>query len=238
MKVLILVGGLGTSLRGVVNDKPKAMVKVDGKPFLEYLILQLKQFGFEDIILSTGYLSQEIEDYFGTGNRWEVNISYSREKEPLGTGGAVKLAEDLMDEDDFLVMNEDSFLDIDLSDLIHFHRKKAALASMALVKVENPKRYGLVEIDKDKWIINFIEKEKASQSNLINGGVYVFNKAIFDEIPDNEKVSLEKQIFPTLVGKEFYGMPTDAYFIDIGTPEDYMRLKQNPQVLVELIRGQ
>ena len=180
MKALILCVGLGTRLRRVIDDRPKPMASVAGKPFLEYLIWQLKRYGFRDIVLCIGYLGDQVRAYFGDGSDWDVHISYSHEPEPLGTGGAVKLAEALIREDNFLVMNGDSFLDIDLNGLVNYHFEKRALATMALVEVENPARYGAVEINERGEIKNFVEKGMSSRSKLINGGIYVFNGKIFD----------------------------------------------------------
>ena len=223
MTVLILSGGLGTRLRSVINNQPKPMALISGRPFLEYLILQLRKQGLTDIVLCIGYLGEQVKRYFGDGGRWGIHISYSHEKEPLGTGGAVKLAETLVREENFLVMNGDSFLDVDLKQLVNYHLKNKALATMALVEVEDPARYGTVEIDENGEIESFVEKGRSSSSKLINGGVYVFNREIFDYIPEG-KVSLEKEVFPKLIGKGFYGMPIKGSFIDIGIPEDYRKL--------------
>jgi len=233
MNVLILAGGLGTRLRKIVTDKPKPMALIANRPFLEYLILQLKQYGFTDIVLCIGYLGEKVKEYFGDGDRWGVHISYSWEKELLGTGGAIKLAGKLVKEENFLVMNGDSFLNVNLKKLIDYHLKQRALATMALAEVENPLRYGAVEINERGEIKSFVEKEQSSRSRLINGGIYVLNKKIFDYIPVG-KVSLEKEVFPKLIGKRFYGMPTKGFFIDIGVPEDYKRLEASPNILLGL----
>lgn len=157
--------------------------------------------------------------------KWGVRIRYSEEEAPLGTGGAVKLAEDLIKTDDFLVLNGDSYLDINLNQFIRFHKLQKALATLALVDVHKPDRYGLVEIDKDYRITNFREKEAVSKSSLINGGIYIFHKKIFAFVPEGN-ISLEKNIFPILMGKCFYGKPHKAYFIDIGIPEEYDRIQK------------
>jgi len=225
MQALILAGGLGTRLRKVANNCPKPMMQVGGSPFLEYLILQLKRYDLTEIVLSIGYLGDKIREYFQNGKKWGVKIRYSEEKAPLGTGGAVKLAGSLIEADVFLVLNGDSYLDINLNQLIEFHELQEALATLALVEVHNPDRYGLVEIDKDYHITNFREKGAVSKSSLINGGIYIFHKKIFGFIPEGN-ISLEKNIFPILMGKCFYGEPHKAYFIDIGTPEEYDRVQK------------
>lgn len=212
------------------------MALVAHRPFLEYLILQLKRHSLTDIVLCTGYLGEQIERYFGDGSRWGVHISYSREREPLDTGGAIKLAEKLVKEENFLVMNGDSFLEVDLNELIDYHLKRKALITMALVEVEHPRRYGAVEINEDGEIKSFVEKGETSGSKLINGGIYVLNKKVFDYIPEG-KASLEKEVFPKLVGRGFYGILVKGFFIDIGVPEDYQRLQIQRDVLSNLVGG-
>lgn len=235
MQVLILAGGLGTRLRKIAKNIPKVMVNIKGKPFLEYLILQLKDYNLNDIILCTGYLKEKIESYFGNGNHLGVNIVYSEEPKPLGTGGAINFAEDFILEDNFLVMNGDSFFNIDLEELISHHLNKKALATMALAELIETRRFGSIKIDKNGIIKSFKEKEQKANSNLINGGIYVLNKEIFKYIPKNKLVSLEKEIFPKFVNSNrFYGISFNNYFIDIGIPEDYRRLQKNPKFLIKL----
>ena len=236
MKALILAGGLGTRLRGVIGDRSKPMAWVAGRPFLEYLILQLKGQRLTDTVLCIGYLGEQIERYFGGKGRWGVHISYSHEPEPLGTGGAIKLAENLIKEENFLVMNGDSFLNVNLNGLMDYHLEREALATMATVEIEDSARYGAVEINEKGETESFVEKGQGSESKLINGGVYVLNRKIFDYIPAG-KVSLEKEIFPTLIGKGFYGMPVKGFFIDIGVPEDYKFLQENPQALLAALEN-
>jgi D-glycero-alpha-D-manno-heptose 1-phosphate guanylyltransferase len=235
MQALILAGGLGTRLREIAKNIPKVMVNIKGKPFLKYLILQLKNYNLNDIILCTGYLKEKIKNYFGNGNHLEVSIIYSDETEPLGTGGAIKFAKDLILEDNFLVMNGDSFFDIDLRKLINYHYEREALTTMALVEVKDTKRFGIVKIGNNGEIESFFEKRKKQGLNLINGGIYLLNRKIFDYIPKSKEVSLEEEIFPKLIGKGFYGVSFDNYFIDIGVPEDYRKLQENPNYLFKLL---
>ena len=235
MQALILTGGLGTRLRSIVKDIPKVMANIKGMPFLEYLVLQLKKYDLTDIILCTGYLSEKIEKYFKNGYDWRINISYSKESRSLGTGGAIKFAEYLIREDDFIVMNGDSFFDIDLCKLINCHLNKKALVTMALAKVKDVSRYGAVEMSKDDKIKSFIEKVEYSSSKLINGGIYVLNKEIFKYISKNRLISLEKEVFPKLIdSNKFYGISFKNYFIDIGIPNDYKKLQENPECLLKL----
>jgi len=225
MQTLILPGGLGSRLQKVIHHYPKPMVLIRDKPFLEYLILQLKKYNLTEILLCIGYLGEKIKEYFQDGTRWGVEIEYSEEEKPLGTGGATKLAESFVRSDNFLVLNGDSYLDIDFNELIGFHKLQEALVTLALVQISKPDRYGLVEIDKNSHITSFREKGAVSKSNLINGGVYVFQKEVLNFISESS-VSLEKNVFPKLIGKRFYGKPQRAYFIDIGVPEDYNRVQK------------
>jgi len=225
MQTLILAGGLGSRLQEVIHHYPKPMVSIDGRPFLEYLILQLKKHNLTEILLCIGYLGEKIKEYFQDGTRWGVEIEYSEEEKPLGTGGAIKLAESFVRSDNFLVLNGDSCLDIDFNELIGFHKLREALVTLALVQIIKPDRYGLVEIDKNSHITSFREKGAISKSNLINGGVYVFQKEVLNFISESS-VSLEEDIFPKLIGKRFHGKPNRAYFNDIGVPEDYNRVQK------------
>jgi NDP-sugar pyrophosphorylase family protein len=231
---VILAGGQGTRLKEVVNDLPKPMAPVAGKPFLEYLISRLKRHGLRDIVFCVGYRSAQIHKHFADGRGWGVRISYSQEKLPLGTGGTVKRAERLLDnEEDFLVMNGDSFLDVDLDMLIERHLNEKASVTMALVKMHGAERYGTVEMDEKGMIVDFSEKRGHSESQLINGGVYVFNRKVLDLIPEGNS-SLENDIFPALAGNGIHGMAVEGFFIDIGVPGDYRRLQEDPQTLIRL----
>jgi len=233
MQALILAGGLGTRLREIAKDIPKVMVDIKGKPFLEYLILQLKKYSLNDIILCTGYLKEKIENYFGNGNHLGVNIVYSEEPKPLGTGGAIKFVEDFILEDNFLVMNGDSFFDIDLDKLIYYHFNKRALVTMALAETKETKRFGSVRINKNGMIKYFVEKDQKANSNLINGGIYVLSREIFKYIPKDKSVSLEKEVFPKSINSNrFYGVSFKNYFIDVGIPKAYKKLQENPEYLL------
>ncbi|RPI83287.1 MAG: hypothetical protein EHM41_16280, partial [Chloroflexi bacterium] len=236
-KALILAGGLGTRLRPLLNDRPKPMAPIAGKPFLEYLLLQLSHYHVQDIILSIGYQAKLISDYFEDGKRWNLQIQYSYEEQPLGTAGAVKLAEDYLQGDTFLVLNGDSFFNLDLTSFIQQHHSKNAQATIALSAVESSQRYGRIELDQDGQILRFLEKssEEGSQhtTSLINAGVYLFNRPVLDIIPSGIPVSLEREIFPVLIGRQFYGVPYSAFFIDIGVPEDYLKLQQEPGRLLD-----
>jgi NDP-sugar pyrophosphorylase family protein len=227
MQALILAGGLGTRLRSVVNDKPKPMAAISDKPFLEYQIELLKRDGIGDIVFCVGYLSEQIQNHFGNGDKWGIKINYSIEEELLGTSGALKLAQRFI-RGPFLVLNGDSYLDIDLPKFAKFYQEKKAkcggLGAMALIEIDDARNYGSVTINAEFEILSFNEKsESAEASKLINAGIYILEPEILDFIPAAKKVSLEKETFPTLLnlGHRLFGYRTEGYFVDIGTPARY-----------------
>ena len=220
MDVLILAGGLGTRLRSVVPELPKAMAPIGGRPFLAHLLEQLKEQGFQHMCLAVGYQSRVIKDYFQDGTELGVHLTYSEEKHPLGTGGGMKKASELLPEE-FLVLNGDSYLQIDFRKLTAFHTLKGALITMALVKAQDNMRYGKVELDEDQRIISFKEKGTGCGSCLINAGAYVVNNEIFNDFQKDVKISFESEILQRYVKKEMFGQIVDGFFIDIGTPESY-----------------
>jgi NDP-sugar pyrophosphorylase family protein len=225
-KAVLLVGGLGTRLRAVISSAPKPLAPVGNRPFLELLIRQLGNQGIRRLIMSTGYLADQIEGEFGNGSELGVAIEYSREPEPLGTAGAVKFAERfLQGVPDFLVMNGDSFLELDLRQLVQLHRTHGGVATMAVVSVENAGRYGTVHVDTGNKVTEFCEKTGSDSPGLINAGVYVFSPAILEYIPVGP-VSLEKDIFPRLLDQRVYAVKEQGVFIDIGTPADYARAQE------------
>lgn len=220
--IIILAGGFGTRLQSVVKDVPKPMASVAGKPFLEWLINYLTFLNPNKIILSTGYKHQTIEDHFGN-NFKNIPIVYSIETDPLGTGGAIKKAFDLVTTENCLVLNGDTFLKIDHLNFLNFHNKSKALFSMALKPMENPYRYGTVETKGD-LINKFNEKNPELLEGLINTGVYLMNKGIFGYFPEQEKFSFETDFMEQKTGEiKMMSFITDDYFIDIGIPEDYKK---------------
>lgn len=220
---LLLVGGKGTRLQSVVSSAPKPMAAVGEQSFLELLVRQLRTQGIRRLVMCSGYLANQIEEKFGDGSGWDVSITYSRELQPMGTGGAVKLAQShLTGDTDFLVMNGDSFLETDFSMLVDFHRAHSAMASMAVVPVPDAGRYGTVRVDPTGRVTGFTEKTGAGAPGLINAGVYVFQREIFAHLPDGP-VSLERDVFPGLLTRGVYALEQRGLFIDIGTPEDYAR---------------
>ncbi len=225
-KAVLLVGGKGTRLKSVISSTPKPMATVGDRPFLELLVRQLSYQGIRHLVMCTGYLSHEIESELGDGHTRDVAIEYSKEPHPLGTAGAVKFAEPLLrGVSDFLVMNGDSFMEIDFPLLIRFHRESGGLATMAVLRMQNEKRYGTVQMDAGGRVNGFAEKTGGEPSGLVNAGVYVFNREIFEHIPEGP-ASLEKDIFPQLLARGVYASEQRGVFIDIGTPEDYARAQR------------
>jgi NDP-sugar pyrophosphorylase family protein len=235
MQALILAGGAGTRLSSVLAGLNKPMVPIAGKPFLEYLLLQLKRHEVKEVTLCVGYKANLIHSYFGMGDRWGMQISYSYEKDFRGTGGALKLAEDLIHEEDFFVMNGDSMFDIELYTLMHHHRDMKAMATLALAHVDDTQRYGAVGMNESGRIVSFIEKRDSDTGGLINGGIYVFAREVLALIPGGQPVSLEQDVLPRLVGQRLYGLPSKGYFVDIGVPTDYMRLQSNSTQLLAAV---
>jgi D-glycero-alpha-D-manno-heptose 1-phosphate guanylyltransferase len=219
----LLVGGMGTRLRSVLPSTPKPLALLGEKSFLELLVCQLQCQGIRRLVMCTGYLADQIEGEFGDGSRWGVEIKYSKEPHALGTGGALKLAQPhLQTATHFLVLNGDSFLEIDFEDLILFHRGHGGLASIVVRRMDDASRYGTVEVAAGGQVTGFREKTGTKAPGLVNGGIYIFDPAIFDYIPEGQ-VSLEREVFPGLAGNGLYAQEQRGIFIDIGIPEDYAR---------------
>lgn len=244
MQALILAGGLGKRLRSTVNDKPKPMAEVNNKPFLEYQLEFLKGYQITHLVLCVGYLHQYIEEYFSDGSRWGVQIDYSIEEELLGTGGALKNAERYVN-GTFLALNGDSYFDIDLGHLIGFHSDEKLdqmgsdlLGTIALTRVPDAQDYGTVTLDDEKKrILSFNEKvlsesTRTDNARLINAGIYVLEPDILNLIPSAKKVSMEKEVFPSLTDTQYYlrGCPLEGFFVDIGTPEGYHKFQNHLEV--------
>jgi NDP-sugar pyrophosphorylase family protein len=220
---VLLVGGMGTRLQPILASTPKPLARVGNMPFLELLVLQLQSQGVRRMVMCTGHLAGQIEEEFGNGRKWGVAIGYSKEPRPLGTAGAVKFAEThLQQASDFLVMNGDSFLELDFRQFLRFHRAHGGLISMAVRRVPDAARYGTVQLDAHDRVVAFAEKTGAQAPGIVNGGVYVFDRAILEHIAQGP-ASLERDVFPLLLERGVYAFEQHGMFIDIGTPEDYAR---------------
>lgn len=217
---VILAGGLGTRLKSPVKNKPKVLVKIRDHPFLEYLLHQLDQAGFKKVVLCTGYLGDQIEKTFGSKYK-HLRLYYSRELIPLGTAGSIRKALPLLNSGTVFVMNGDSFCDLDFKKFWQFHISKKAKASLVLAKIPDARHSGKVKLRSDDSISQFQEKKRKGPG-LINAGIYLVDKTLIKEIPER-KLSLEIDIFPNWIGCGFYGYRSNNHFIDIGTPESFIR---------------
>jgi D-glycero-alpha-D-manno-heptose 1-phosphate guanylyltransferase len=235
LEAVILCGGLGRRLRSVVPELPKCLAAVGDRPFLEYVLLQLRGEGIRNVVLCTGYRSEHVADYFETGKRWGMSLTYSIEKKALGTGGALKKAAAYLHGSPFLALNGDSILDVNLAEMVAFHQANQALVTIALAQVESGERYGNVDTDADGCVTAFREKGARATTSVatmettarINGGIYVLDSKALAEIPSAPPpVSLEAEIFPRLTGRRVYGYPSSGYFVDIGVPEDYAKAQR------------
>ena len=235
MPCLILVGGLGTRLRPVLNDLPKPMAAVAGKPFLEYLILWLRQAGIRRVILCAGYRSEKIQEYFQGGDAFGLQIAYSVEREPQGTWGAIRQACRFVTQRDFLVLNGDSWLQVDLAQLWDFHLHRGGIATIAAVEVIDSSRFGTLDVDSYGRILDFREKRSPGNNALVNGGVYIFSREVLAVAPAMAH-SLEKDVFPMLLPHGVFAMPVNGYFVDIGLPEEYKRLEATAESWVAKLR--
>lgn len=225
-EAVVLAGGLGTRLRSVVSTKPKPMADINGRPFLEYVLDYLKEQDITRVVLAVGYKHELISEHFSNAYKG-LQISYSIEHEPLGTGGAIFKALELVISDDVYVLNGDTLFMVDLARMYEFHISKKSLLTIALKQIEKSDRYGNVFLDSNQRILSFQEKQSYSTTQLINGGVYLINKNLFSKIDLPRKFSFEKDFLERYCGElEFYGFISSAYFIDIGVPEDYERAKQ------------
>lgn len=220
ISVAILAGGFGKRLQPVVKDKPKVLATIRGHPFLEYILHQLDRSGFKRVVLCTGYLSQAIKKAFG-GRYKNLHLVYSQEQSALGTAGSLRNALPLLNSETILVLNGDSFCTINFKNFWEFHVRKKSHASLALVSIFSTNRFGRVKLGVDNSITQFQEKEDRLGTEFINAGVYLIKKNLIEEIPEKKQVSIEKEVFPSWIGRGFYGYKTTMHFIDIGTPETY-----------------
>ncbi len=221
--VVILCGGLGKRLRPVIKDRPKVMAKVNGRPFLDILIEYLSGQGFKRLILCIGYMGKAIKYYY-RAKSVPLEIVYSEEKKPLGTGGALRAAKSLIGSKTFLVLNGDSFCPVNFSKFFDFHLAKKALFSIALTRLKHGQNCGKVKLDNNQRIVNFKEKAAIKNKEYSSVGIYLLEKRIFTLMGNKRKFSLEYDFFPTLIiSKKCFGYTTRKSLIDIGTPATYRK---------------
>jgi mannose-1-phosphate guanylyltransferase len=225
LQALILAGGEGTRLRPLTSTIPKPVVPLVDRPFIAYMIEWLRRHGVDDVILACGFMAAGVRAVLGDGSELGVRLRYVEEPHPLGTGGALKYAQELLDER-FLMLNGDVLTDIDLTAQLEQHERTGAQATLALVAVEDPSAYGLVRLADDREVTEFLEKpeERELDTNLINAGAYVLSRDVLEEMPSaGTTVSIERDVFPRLVGRGLFGYTADGYWLDIGTPERYLQ---------------
>jgi D-glycero-alpha-D-manno-heptose 1-phosphate guanylyltransferase len=222
LRAFVLCGGLGTRLRLVLSDRPKSMALVGGVPFLQLLLEDLKAQGIREVILGTGYMADQVQAFFRRGEEFGLRVCYSREDMPLGTGGALKLAEPLLS-DPVVVLNGDSYVEWSLAATRDLFAQKDASVVMILQAVPDVARYGSVTIEPGGRVTEFVEKGTRAGAGLINAGVYLVRKEIVAALPAGEAVSLERDVFPRLLRGKVYGLISKGLFIDIGLPADLER---------------
>lgn len=220
LEAVILCGGLGTRLQPIVSDRPKSMAVVRGRPFLEWLLLALVARGVRRVVLATGHRGNIIGEHLGDGQRLGLDLAYSRESQPLGTAGSMRLAASCTSTSPLLVMNGDSFCAFDLESMLRMHVTRGALATIWLQDVELTDRFGSVQVAEDGQVLGFREKVAAARG-LVSAGVYLLERKVVESIPPGRNASLELDVFPSLAGRGLYALAGHGVFLDIGTPESY-----------------
>lgn len=221
--VIILVGGLGTRLKSVVSDRPKCLAKIGEITFLDCILDNLYGWGFRNIILSVGYMRDKIYDHIKKNHyQKKMVINFSEEENPLGTGGAIKKSLKLSNTKKTMILNGDTYFNIDYDLFLKKHNQSKADVSIALRHVDDTSSSGKVSIDSQNRVLSFNEKEKRSEGGTINGGVYIFERGVLEKLKFPESFSIEKDFFEKMVDRvPIYGFVFPDYFVDIGTPETY-----------------
>ena len=229
---ILLVGGFGTRLKPLTNQTPKPMLPVGGLPVTEHQLLAAKKAGITTVILATSYLSEVFIPYFGDGSKWGMKLKYAVEKEPLGTGGAIRNAAELIDleaakaaHEEFVIFNGDVLSHHSIAAQLTFHRKHLADVTLHLINVEDARAFGCVPTDQDGRVTAFLEKMENPVTNAINAGCYIFSPKVISDIPLDKVVSVERETFPNLVnsGRPVFGYSEQSYWLDIGTPAALFR---------------
>jgi D-glycero-alpha-D-manno-heptose 1-phosphate guanylyltransferase len=217
---VILAGGLGTRLRSIVPDKPKVLAELGGRPFIEYLLDQLALEGVKSVVLCTGYLGDQVQTQLGTTHK-NMTLRYSCELQPLGTGGALRLALPIIESDTILVLNGDSYCDVRLNEFAEWHAYRDSSATILLSRTNDTRRYGRVDVDDEGHILRFSEKTESQDPGWINAGIYLLQRDVIDSIPCGLNVSIERKVFPHWVNRGLYGFRTESRLWDIGVPDAY-----------------
>ncbi|MGV9171614.1 MAG: sugar phosphate nucleotidyltransferase [Promethearchaeia archaeon] len=242
VKGIILSGGWGTRLRPLTCTIPKTLIPVVNKPVIERQMMLLKKAGVEEIVLAVSVMAKELKQYFGDGDRLGLKIHYTKEENPMGTAGAIKLAEDYLKDDNFFMLNGDVILNFDFKEMYENHEKYGSIGTIASREVDDPSRYGVLIIDQEtQQIQEFLEKQEYHPPEgkvvpmPINAGVYILEPQIFDYIEPHRKVSIEKEVFPVLADKRYlYHYPISGIWKDVGKP--FELLQGNILLLKDLLR--
>jgi len=238
LKAFVLAGGKGTRLRPLTYTKPKPLLPLAGEPAIAHLIRKLSREGIDEIVVTTNYFARHLRVALGDGSKYGVRIHHVEEKIPLGTAGSVKNSESLIDET-FAVVQGDNQFEFNLNDVVRVHRKLGALATLALVEVDDPSEYGIAELS-DGRVTRFLEKPKREErfSNLINTGLYIIEPEVLNLIPVGEMFDFSKNLFPLMLDSKMTlaGFHASGFWVDIGDPESY--LKANTWALDKLVRRQ
>ena len=231
MKALLLAGGFGTRLRPLTYTRPKHLLPIANRPHIEHVFDLLRRHGISDVVLTTSYLAEAFEETVERALGDGMNVYVTHEEVGLGTAGALKNAEAEVGDETFLVFNGDVLTDVDLDGLVAFHRERGAHATILLTPVEDPSAFGVVPTEPDGRVTGFIEKpaREDAPTNQINAGVYVLEPSILERIPEGREWSLERALFPELVEEKvpLYARSTDAYWMDVGTPDKYLRVNMD-----------
>jgi mannose-1-phosphate guanylyltransferase len=226
VQAIVLVGGEGTRLRPLTNDVPKPALTLVDRPFLAYMIEWLGSHGVTEAVLACGFLPDQLREALGDGEHGGVRLTYVVEPERRGTAGAIRFAADSLGdalEDRFLALNGDVLTDLDLTALMRSHEERQARASIALYPVEDSAAYGLVSVDGEGRVSEFVEKTGEPVPGEINAGAYFLDRSVLELIPPGQEVSIEREVFPRLVGDGLCALRLDGYWMDIGTPERYLQ---------------
>jgi len=230
MKAVIMAGGEGTRLRPLTSLRPKPMVPIVNQPVMEHILGLVKHHGITEVVATLQFMPNVIEDYFRDGEEWGMSISYTVEETPLGTAGSVKYASEVLDET-FLVISGDALTDIDLAEVVRFHKEKGGIVTIALKRVPDPLEFGVVITAEDGRIERFLEKPTWGQvfSDTINTGIYVMEPEVFDYIPAGEQFDFSSQLFPLLMekGYDLYGCVVDGYWCDVGSLLSYVQVHRD-----------
>lgn len=237
MKGIIIAGGAGTRLRPLTYTRPKPLIPVANRPFLEYQVALLKRHGIDEIVFATNYMADRIQGHFGDGSRFGVSMRYAVEEKPLGTAGAIKNAQGIVGRGTVIVLNGDVLTDFDLSSIIRFHREKKALVTLTLKEVPSPSPYGVILTDETGRVTEFREPSEAQKKALaanpnpeptgevdyINAGIYIMEPEALDVVPAGRPVSIERETYPKLLqeGAPIYAVSQNGYWLDIGRAEQY-----------------